>query len=149
MINIEKVKSMTKAAAYEKGPEKKNIGISSYFRADYLGLQMVKSAVAYTLAFAILAALWSLGKMETVMLMLSRPESVKNMIKILVILFLAGLALYETAIYVYYSEKYQSAKKSVGSFYVHLKHIHKFYEEQESAGESGRSKDQADVENRL
>ena len=54
MLNEEKVKSMTKAAAYEKGPEKKNIEIGSYFRGDYLGLHMVKSALAYTLAFLII-----------------------------------------------------------------------------------------------
>ena len=47
MLNEEKVRHMTKAAAYENGPEKKNIGISDYFRGDYLGLQLVKSGIAY------------------------------------------------------------------------------------------------------
>mgnify|MGYP003303337420 CR=1 FL=1 len=51
MLNEEKVRHMTKAAAYENGPEKKNIGISDYFRGDYLGLQLVKSGIAYTFAF--------------------------------------------------------------------------------------------------
>ena len=31
MLNEEKIKSMTKAAAYEKGPEKENIEINHYF----------------------------------------------------------------------------------------------------------------------
>ena len=62
MLNEEKVKHMTKAAAYENGPEKKNIGISDYFRGDYLGLQLVKSGIAYTVAFVILIAMWAMGK---------------------------------------------------------------------------------------
>ena len=71
---------MTKAAAYENGPEKKNIGISDYFRGDYLGLQLVKSGIAYTFAFVILIAMWAMGKMEELMLMISRPEYFENLI---------------------------------------------------------------------
>ena len=67
MLNIEKVKSMTKAAAYESGPEKKNIEISDYFRTDYLGLHMVKSGIAYAVSFVIIAAIWFMGKTEDVM----------------------------------------------------------------------------------
>ena len=54
MLNIEKVKSMTKAAAYESGPEKKNLEIDSFYRGDYLGLHMIKSGIAYTLSFVVL-----------------------------------------------------------------------------------------------
>lgn len=134
MLNEEKVKSMTKAAAYENGPEKKNIKISSYYRGDYLGLQMVKSAVAYTVSFCILAAMWSMGRVEELMLMLSRAEYLQSILKIVIVLFVAGLVLYEIAVYTYYSSQYQQARKSVGGFHAHLKHIYKFYETQESAG---------------
>ena len=149
MLNEEKVKSMTKAAAYEKGPEKKNIEISSYFRADYLGLQMVKSAVAYTVAFVIIVALWATGRMEELMLMISRAEYLENLIKILSILFVSGLVLYESAIYVYYSSKYQKAKRSLKGYHSHLKQIHKFYETQESADTSAARSVKADEENTL
>ena len=137
MLNEEKVKSMTKAAAYENGPEKKNIEISSYFRADYLGLQMVKSAVAYAVAFVILAALWAMGRMEELMLMISRAEYLENIIKMLIVLFVSGLVIYESAIYIYFSSKYQKAKRSMKGYHSHLKRIHKFYETQESADASG------------
>lgn len=150
MLNKEKVKCMTKAAAYEDGPEKKNIGIGSYYRGDYLGLQMLKSAIAYTVSFAILAAMWAMGRVEELMLMLSRPEYVESILKIMILLFIAGLVLYETAVYAYYSSEYQRAKKSMGVFHAHLKHIHKFYEEQESAGEDGHiATKRADEENTL
>ena len=74
MLNIEKVKSMTKAAAYESGPEKKNIEISDYFRTDYLGLHMVKSGIAYALSFVIIAGIWFMGKTEDIMLMLTKTD---------------------------------------------------------------------------
>lgn len=144
MLNEEKVKSMTKAAAYEKGPGKKNIEISSYYRADYLGLQMVKSGIAYTVSFCILGVIWAMGRVEELMRMLSRPEYLENILRVLIILFVAGLVIYEIAVYIYYSQKHQRAKKSVGGFRYHLKHIHKFYETQESAENA-----QADEENTL
>lgn len=133
MLNEEKVKSMTKAAAYEAGPEKKNIEISSYYRADYLGLQMVKSAVAYTVSFAVLCFLWAMSRMEELMLKLSHPDYVEGILRTIIILFVIGLIGYEIAVYIYYTEKYRRAKKSVGSYHFHLKQIRSFYETQDSA----------------
>lgn len=135
MLNIEKVKSMTKAAAYEKGPEKKNIEISSYFRGDYLGLQMVKSGIAYAVSFGILCLLWAMGRMEELMLMLSRPEYVESVLRTMILLFAAGLICYEIAVYVYYTEKFRRAKKSIAAYRSQLKNISKFYENQESGAE--------------
>ena len=149
MLNQEKVKSMTKAAAYEKGPEKKNIEISSYFRGDYLGLQMVKSAVAYTIAFFVLAAIWAMGRIEELMLMISRREYLENLIKILVVLFVSGLVIYECAVYGYFSARYQQAKKSLKGYHSQLKKIHKFYETQESAEIFEGKRDAADEESTL
>ncbi len=135
MLNIEKVKNMTKAAAYESGPEKKNIEISDYFRTDYLGLHMVKSGIAYAVAFVIIAAIWFMGKTEDIMLMLTRTDYLEGLIKILAVLFAAGLIAYEILVYIYYSYKYRKAKKSVRGYHSHLKEIHKFYMEQEKTEE--------------
>lgn len=150
MLNEEKIKSMTRAAVYENGPEKKNIEISHYYRTDFLGLQMVKSAVAYTASFLILAAMWAMGRIEELMLNLTRGDYLEKLLMTIVLLFAAGLVLYEAAVYAYYSAKYQKAKKSVNEFNAYLKHIHKFYEMQESAAEEKSIKIQkADEEIRL
>ena len=135
MLNEEKVKYMTKAAAYEIGPEKKNIKVDSYFRGDYLGLQLVKSGLAYTVAFCIIAALGVMSRAEEIMLQISQASYLNRMIKILVILYAAGLLLYEIAVYIYYSKQYQRAKESVKEFHGHLKRIHKFYETEDSVEE--------------
>ena len=135
MLNIEKVKSMTKAAAYESGPEKKNIEISDYFRTDYLGLHMVKSGIAYALSFVIIAGIWFMGKTEDIMLMLTKTDYLESLIKMLAVLFVAGLVAYEILVYCYYSYKYRNAKKSVRGYHSHLKQIHKIYTEQEKTEE--------------
>ena len=149
MLNEEKVKSMTKAAAYEKGPEKKNIDIGSYFRGDYLGLHMVKSAIAYTLAFLILVALGAAGQLEEMMLQISRADYLKNVIKTLVMIFVGGLVVYEIAVYAHYSYRYRQAKKSLRGYDSHLRKIHKFYETQESADSLEKEVRSAGEENTL
>ena len=137
MLNIEKVKSMTKAAAYEAGPKKKNIEISDYFRTDYIGLQMLKSGVAYTVSFVVIAAVWAMGSVEELMLMLTRAGYLEGLVKMLILLFVAGLVAYEVAVYAYYSSKYGNAKKSIKGYHSHLKQIYKFYQDQENTEISG------------
>ena len=149
MLNEGKVKHMTKAAAYENGPEKKNIEISDYFRGDYLGLQLVKSGIAYTIAFLIMLVMWAMGRMEELMLMISRPEYFENLIKMLVVLYISGLVVYEIAVYVYYSARFRQAKQSVKEYHTHLKNIHKYYETQETADTILSLDSEADEENTL
>ena len=146
MLNIEKVKHMTKAAAYELGEEKKNIKISDYFRTDYMGLQMVKSALAYTVSYVILVAIWAMGMMESLLDKLTSVSYIEGLVKKLIIFYAAGLVLYEIAIYIYYSIKYEKAKKSVKSYQTHLKRIHKFYETQETADTIMNLDEEADEE---
>lgn len=135
MLNEEKIKSMTKAAAYEKGPEKKNIQITSYFRTDYMGLQLIKSAIAYVVAFCLIVIIWGMTDTENLMLQLTHGDYIQSLLKKLTVLFIAGLVIYEVAVYVYYSWKYRRALVSVEKFQAHLKKINKFYETQESADE--------------
>lgn len=130
---------MTKAAAYEKGPDRKNIGINSYYRADYLGLQMIKAAVAYVIVFVILTAMWAMGRLEDLMLMISRAEYLKSMAGTMGLLFVSGLAVYEILVYIYFLRKFHEAKNSVRGYYMELKNIQKTYEEQESSGKEKNS----------
>ena len=149
MLNIDKVKHMTKAAAYETGKERKNIKISTYFRTDYMGLQLVKSALAYTVSFVILVVIWAMGTMEELLNMLNGIEFIKGLATQLIILYAVGLILYEIITYVYFSIKYQDAKKSVKDFQLHLKRIQKFYETQETADTILDLDEEADEETTL
>lgn len=130
MLNEKKIRYMTKAAAYETGAEKKNIDICNFRRTDYLGLQMIKSAVAYTVSFALLLFLWAGGRIEEVLLKLTHADYVGAMLKTAAVFYVLGLVLYEIAVYVYFSQKYQKAKISVAKYQKHLKHISEFYERQ-------------------
>lgn len=149
MLNEKKIKYMTKAAAYETGAEKKNIEICNFYRTDYLGLQMLKSAAAYTVSFALLAFLWAVGRMEELMNGISRTDYFGNLLKIAAALYIAGLLLYEIAVYWYFSWKYQKAKECAAKYNRHLKHIREFYETQESVESPVVAKEKTDEEKTL
>lgn len=149
MLNEKKIKYMTKAAAYETGAEKKNIEICSFYRTDYLGLQMLKSAAAYTVSFGIAAFLWAVGKLGELMVGLSHADYLGNLLKVTAVFYIAGLLIYESATYCYFSWKYQKAKECVAKYNKHLKHIHEFYETQESVESPVAAKKKADEEKTL
>ena len=68
MLNEERIILMTKLASYESGEGKRNAEIGSYFRSDYIGVQVIKSVICSTIAFFICFGLYVLYDFETFML---------------------------------------------------------------------------------
>ena len=58
MLNEERIKLMTKMACYESNEGKKSVAIGSYFRGDYIGLQVIKSIISATIAYVIIFAMY-------------------------------------------------------------------------------------------
>ena len=67
MLSQERIKLMTKMAAYEENEGKKYRSIGSYFRSDYMGMQVIRSVICGTLAFFLLAGLYVYYHFETMM----------------------------------------------------------------------------------
>ena len=65
MVNEERIKLMTRMAAYEKEGHKKNQKRVSYFKSDYISMQMLKSVIATTIAFGIMFGLYVLYDFES------------------------------------------------------------------------------------
>lgn len=129
MLNEKKVKYMTKAATFETGEKRKDLKISGYFRNDYIGLGLLRSLAAYTMAFVMIVGIWFVSDLEK---MLNRIVDSQNMVQygvIFGILYGAGLFLYEVIAYWYYSKQYQSARSNTAEYTELLKKIEKIYED--------------------
>ena len=57
---------MTRMAAYEAGRGKKDREICGFFRSDYVGFQLLKTWIATTIAFCILAGIWLLYRVDEI-----------------------------------------------------------------------------------
>ena len=80
MLNEERIKLMTKMAAYEANEGKRNVAVSSYFRGDYIGLQVIKSIISATIAFLIVFAMFcfSFSKSGVFPVPLAQEETISS-----------------------------------------------------------------------
>ena len=67
MLNEEKIILMTQMASYEENEGKKNMAIGRYFRSDYIAIQVLKSILCATIAYAVCLALFVFYDFETFM----------------------------------------------------------------------------------
>lgn len=115
MLDELKIRVMTKLAAYEEGAGKKHLPITSYFRGDYISLQLILSFISGTVAFVSVVALLVFCNFETILsdiYDIDLIEFVKRVGKIYVIC----MAIYLLATYAWAVYRYSKAKKSVNSY---------------------------------
>ena len=138
MLNEEKIRLMTRAAAYETHEGKRSIPINHYFRGDYIGLNLIWSVICYTLVYGLCLGLWGFYKLEYLLANIHKMDLVAFG-KQLATCYVAGLIVYVVITYFYYSWKYKKNRKSLSGYYQLLKHISAFYEAEGKAGGSNHT----------
>ena len=127
MINEERVILMTKLASYERGPGKKNVLVSSFFRGDYIGFQLLKSVIYATMASAIVVGVYLFYHFEDLMqdiYQLDLIEIGKDVLKYYLIL----VVIYCVITYAVYSYRYHVVRKSLKNYYQNLRKLNQMYE---------------------
>lgn len=129
MLNEERIILMTQMASYEKGEGRKNVKIGNYFRSDYIAIQIIKSVIAATIAFAIVFALYIFYDFETFMLDLYKMDLFAFAQNVLTY-YAATVLGYGILTYIICSWRYAKAKKSLKCYYHNLKKLNTLYNEQ-------------------
>lgn len=127
MLNEERIILMTRLASYEAGEGKKNEAIGRYFRSDYIGVQVVKSVIYASIAFAILFGLYILYDLETLMTEIYKMDLflfAKNVL-LLYAVTVVGFAVLTYAVYAY---RYSKAKRSLKNYYNNLRKLASLYD---------------------
>lgn len=128
MLNEEKIKLMTRMAAYEENEGKHSMQIGNYFRSDYIGLQVMKSVISATIAFAIVIAMYIFYDFESVMKEIYQVDLLATGKQIL-IAYVVFVGIYAVITYIIYAYRYTKAKKSLKKYYTHLTELSGFYDE--------------------
>ena len=128
MLNEEKIKLMTRMAAYEENEGKRSMQIGNYFRSDYIGLQVMKSVISATIAFAIVIAMYIFYDFESVMKEIYQVDLLATGKQIL-ISYVVFVGIYAVITYIIYAYRYTKAKKSLKKYYTHLTELSGFYDE--------------------
>lgn len=127
MLNEERIILMAKMAAYEENEGKKNVAIGSYFRSDYISMQVIGSMIGGTVAFAICFALYLFYDFEIFMVEVYKMDLFAFAKKVL-IMYLVAVIGYGMISYIIYSIRYSKAKKSLKNYYNNLKKLSSMYD---------------------
>lgn len=130
MVNEEKVKTMTRLAIYETTKGKRQLNISKYYKRDYVRYNMFKTAVAATIAFLLIAVLYVMLNIESLMISLNDMDLIREAEKI-GILYLIFLAFYMLVAWLVYARRYEAVKPDVIIYNHNLKHLKELYEKEE------------------
>ncbi len=130
MINEGRVKLMTRMAAYEQGEFRKHKPVVSFFRSDYISLQLVKTVLSTTVAYAILVGLYILYDFELFMKEIYQMDMLQ-FIKVVIILYLVMLGIFMLITYVVSLYQYNRSLQSTRLYYANLKKLSHIYGEEE------------------
>lgn len=136
MLNREKVILMTKLAVYEQKEGRKEIPLSKYFKSDYIGLHLIGSFFAITIAYALVVGLVIAYKSEELMKKLTSLNFFKMGREILIgyVIFLAVNMLIA---YLAYLVKFVSIRKNLKDYNGKLKQLRRMYEQEKYGDDDG------------
>lgn len=129
MLNEERIKLMTKMAAYEANEGKKNVAIGNYFRGDYIGLQVIKSIISATIAFVIVFGLFVFYDFEVFMSDIYKMDLL-GFGRTVITAYLIFVAVYALISYMIYTYRYAKARKSLKMYYNNLKKLAYLYDKE-------------------
>jgi len=129
MLNEERVILMTQLAAYENDEGKRSVKIGNYFRSDYIAVQVLKSLVSASVAFAIVFALYVFYDFENFMQDLYKMDLIAFARNVL-IWYGVSVVAYGVVTYIICTYRYARAKKSLKCYYHNLKKLNSLYQEQ-------------------
>ncbi|MCI9611383.1 MAG: hypothetical protein HFH33_04980 [Eubacterium sp.] len=131
MIDQERVREMTKLAAYEQREGKKYKKVVCYYRGDFAARHLLKGFFCGTAAYGIFLTLWGVCHIEELMANIDSMDLIAFGTAVLV-RYLCFLGAYLIAVDVYANVFYASGRKSMKRHYRRLKRLGRLYEEQES-----------------
>ncbi len=127
MLSQERIKLMTKMAAYEENEGKKYMSIGSYFRSDYMGMQILYSAICATIGFLLVFGFWVYYNFETLMQDIYKKDLISLGRQVL-LYYVIFVVAYSLITYIIYSFRYSRAKRSLKRYYRHLKQLAAIYD---------------------
>lgn len=130
MVNEERIKLMTRMAAYEKEEHKKNKTIVSFFKSDYISMQILKSIVYTTIAFAIMFGLYVLYDFEIFMKEIYQMD-IFEFAKSVIIVYGIFMGIILVITYIVSLYQYNRALQSTKLYYANLKKLSQDYGEEE------------------
>lgn len=129
MLDVRKVKLMTKLAMYESTQGKEDFKISEYYRKDYVGFHTLWSVLWVTIGFVCIAALAMVAGLDALLEQMSKSFLITLGLGT-VISFVVVLIIYAVVSNHVYNQKHKQARQRVKIFNHNLTRLLKYYEKE-------------------
>lgn len=133
-MNEERIRLMTKLAAYEQGRGQEDMAINQYYRRDYVALQMIKTFVCSTIAFGILILLYVLYQMDALTALLYQTDYRDYLVR-LVVLYVVFTIVFQAIAFTVSTYRYRRAHREQKQFLSRLKKVARLRESEETGGQ--------------
>jgi hypothetical protein len=127
MLNEDKMKLMTSIAMFEKREGKNIFPANRFFRGDYISMHLLRSFFAFTVCYALCAAIWVLYNIDNLLNAMDLDDVVWD-IKAGGLLYVAGLILYLIVTWIVYARRYEYARRGMNVYLAKLKRLSRRYE---------------------
>jgi len=124
MLDKEKIRVMAKLSSYEQGQGKEYIKIGTYFKKDYISLNALITVLWVTLGYVMIAGLYALVNIETLLQELSMDRLVQ-LIAIFVAIYLVVVIIFCVISSAVSRHRHQRAKQHMKRYYRDLFHLEK------------------------
>ncbi len=129
MLDVDRVKLMTKLALYEQTQGKEDFKISEYYRKDYAGIHVICSILWVTVGYACLAALLVFAGLEKLMAGMSMGL-LFTIIGVAIAGYIMTLIVFGLVTSHIYNKKHQDARYRVKLYNHDLIKLLKMYEKE-------------------
>lgn len=133
MIDMERIREMTRLAAYEEHEGKQYRYAMQFFRRDFVSRHLLKGFFCGTIVFGLLLLAWGVCYMEELAANLSSMDLIQFGTSVLV-KYLLFLFFYLLAVDIYANLHYAAGRRSLKRHIRRLKRLERLYDLHSSAG---------------
>ena len=131
MINEERVKELFQVALYDNSADVMHDQVKSYFKSDYIGMQLIISFLVITVAFFVVIGVYLVFNFEEFMAGIYTMD-LAAVGKKLAFAYIAVLMIYMAVTYIVYLIRYVKARKRLNRFLQYLNCLDGTEEEEDS-----------------
>ncbi len=115
MLDEKRVRLMTQMASYEETDGRKMIPVTTWFRSDYVGFNMMKSALSITIVYLMVAGTYIFCNVEQYIADFYKTDFMSLLQRFLSIYAVVMIA-YLIVSFLLYTYRYNKARKSVKTY---------------------------------
>lgn len=143
MIDVKKVRLMTKISMYENGQGKKDLKMNRSKMSTYISMKVIESILCVTIAYLIVAGLYSTRYVT--MIVTEGLGGFRNIAAALLAIYLILLVLSVTMTYFYHKDKYRKAYSRIVQYDKDLARLEELISDNTEGAEDPEEKKEEEV----